>query len=263
MSAAAQKGRRWRADSLHVGALPLWARRAELGRTFLLYLRGISTGDFQEALAALLGKDAPNLSPAVISRLTAEWQGGTNAGRNAICAPVRVRVGGRRLPSGPHGRPRRMHAGADRRARKARKLIGFGRAQRRAARAARRESRGLKIAPDAVVMVRSGSGSARRGLPRHAASAVLGAHRPGVRADLGAAPATAEHLRNAGISLLAACTCRSGWVSTDVGDFHGRRAIQTARARPDAGRRAGRHSGWRDGGRTRGRGRRAARAPRR
>ena len=40
----------------------------------MLYLRGISTGDFQEALMALLGKDAPNLSPAVISRLTAEWQ---------------------------------------------------------------------------------------------------------------------------------------------------------------------------------------------
>jgi putative transposase len=29
----------------------------------VLYLRGVSTGDFQEALAALLGKDAPNLSP--------------------------------------------------------------------------------------------------------------------------------------------------------------------------------------------------------
>ena len=40
----------------------------------VLYLRGVSTGDFQKALAALLGKDAPNLSPAVISRLTAEWQ---------------------------------------------------------------------------------------------------------------------------------------------------------------------------------------------
>ena len=40
----------------------------------VLYLRGVSTGDFQEALSALLGKDAPNLSPAVISRLTAEWQ---------------------------------------------------------------------------------------------------------------------------------------------------------------------------------------------
>ena len=38
------------------------------------YLRGISTGDFQEALSALLDKDAPNLSPAVITRLTAEWQ---------------------------------------------------------------------------------------------------------------------------------------------------------------------------------------------
>ena len=35
----------------------------------VLYLRGISAGDFQEALAALLGKDAPNLSAAVIARL--------------------------------------------------------------------------------------------------------------------------------------------------------------------------------------------------
>ena len=39
-----------------------------------LYLRGISTGDFQEALSALLGTDAPNLSPSVITRLTAGWQ---------------------------------------------------------------------------------------------------------------------------------------------------------------------------------------------
>jgi putative transposase len=57
--------------------LPLWARRTKSMEVFLpmLYPRGISTGDFQEALAALLGEDAPNLSPAVISRLTAEWQG--------------------------------------------------------------------------------------------------------------------------------------------------------------------------------------------
>jgi transposase-like protein len=56
--------------------LPKWARRTRSLDALLpvLYLRGISTGDFQEALAALLGKDAPNLSPAVISRLTAEWQ---------------------------------------------------------------------------------------------------------------------------------------------------------------------------------------------
>jgi putative transposase len=41
----------------------------------VLYLRGVSTGDSQEALAALLGADAPNLSPGVKSRLTAGWQG--------------------------------------------------------------------------------------------------------------------------------------------------------------------------------------------
>jgi putative transposase len=55
--------------------LPKWARRTKSLDALLpiLYLRGISTGDFREALAALLGKDAPNLSPAVITRLTAEW----------------------------------------------------------------------------------------------------------------------------------------------------------------------------------------------
>lgn len=57
--------------------LPLWARRTKSLDALLpaLYLRGISTGDFQEALSALLGKEAPCLSPAVISRLTAEWSG--------------------------------------------------------------------------------------------------------------------------------------------------------------------------------------------
>jgi putative transposase len=56
--------------------LPKWARRTKSLDALLpvLYLRGVSTGDFREALAALLGKDAPNLSPAVITRLTAEWQ---------------------------------------------------------------------------------------------------------------------------------------------------------------------------------------------
>ena len=56
--------------------LPKWARRSRSLDALLpvLYLRGISTGDLQEALAAILGKDAPNLSPSVISRLTGEWQ---------------------------------------------------------------------------------------------------------------------------------------------------------------------------------------------
>ena len=61
--------------------LPKWARRTKSLDALLpiLYLRGVSTGDFQEALAALFGKDAPNLSPAVIGRLTAEWQGDYDA----------------------------------------------------------------------------------------------------------------------------------------------------------------------------------------
>src|SRR6202163_4782413 len=55
--------------------LPKWARRTKSLDALLpvLYLRGISAGDFQEALAALLGKDAPNLSAAVIARLKSEW----------------------------------------------------------------------------------------------------------------------------------------------------------------------------------------------
>src|SRR4029453_17872467 len=57
--------------------LPRWARRTRSLDALLpvLYLRGVSTGDFQEALAALLGKKAPNLSPSVIARLKSDWQG--------------------------------------------------------------------------------------------------------------------------------------------------------------------------------------------
>ena len=56
--------------------LPRWARRTRSLDALLpvLYLRGVSTGDFQEALAALLGKEAPNLSPSVIARLKGDWQ---------------------------------------------------------------------------------------------------------------------------------------------------------------------------------------------
>ncbi|MCP4006368.1 MAG: IS256 family transposase, partial [bacterium] len=47
----------------------------------ILYLRGLSTGDFREALPALLGEKASGLSPASITRLTAEWQADYDAFR--------------------------------------------------------------------------------------------------------------------------------------------------------------------------------------
>ena len=68
-----QDGERIRFSS---AILPRWARRTRRLDALLplLYLRGVSMGDFQEALGALLGKDAPNLSPSVIARLRDEWE---------------------------------------------------------------------------------------------------------------------------------------------------------------------------------------------
>jgi putative transposase len=56
--------------------LPRWARRTRSLDALLpvLYLRGVSSGDLQEALAALLGREAPNLSPSVLARLKGEWE---------------------------------------------------------------------------------------------------------------------------------------------------------------------------------------------
>ena len=39
-----------------------------------LYLKGISTGDFTESLSALLGGEAPGLSPSTVSRLKEGWK---------------------------------------------------------------------------------------------------------------------------------------------------------------------------------------------
>ncbi len=107
--------------------LPRWARRTRSLDALLpvLYLRGVSMGDFQEALGALLGQEAPNLSPSVIARLRDEWQAdytrwqrrdlGVSRSESAWVGPaVCLRVGGRHLPAGAHGAASRMHAGADR-----------------------------------------------------------------------------------------------------------------------------------------------------
>jgi putative transposase len=56
--------------------LPAYPRRTSNIEELLpwLYLKGVSTGQFAEALAALLGPEAPGLSATTVRRLTESWQ---------------------------------------------------------------------------------------------------------------------------------------------------------------------------------------------
>ena len=56
--------------------LPPYLRRTRSMEELIpwLYLKGVSTGDFSDALAALVGPGAPGLSPATVSRLKMTWQ---------------------------------------------------------------------------------------------------------------------------------------------------------------------------------------------
>ena len=55
--------------------VPPYIRKAKSIEATLpwLYLKGISTGDMQEALSVLVGEDAKGLSPSVVSKLKAQW----------------------------------------------------------------------------------------------------------------------------------------------------------------------------------------------
>jgi putative transposase len=55
--------------------IPLYARRSKSLEVLIpaLYLKGISTGDFEDALSALLGQDAGGLSASTIARLKDGW----------------------------------------------------------------------------------------------------------------------------------------------------------------------------------------------
>jgi len=55
--------------------LPPYVRRSKSLEVLIpiLYLKGVSTGDFEEALAALLGKDAGGLSASTVARLKEAW----------------------------------------------------------------------------------------------------------------------------------------------------------------------------------------------
>jgi transposase-like protein len=63
-------------ETFQSAILPPYLRRTKSLEELLpwLYLKGVSTGDFSEALAALLGPEAPGLSATTITRLKAVWQ---------------------------------------------------------------------------------------------------------------------------------------------------------------------------------------------
>src|SRR5665647_3873348 len=97
--------------------LPPWCRKSpKIDEVLpLLYLHGLSSGDFGPALAQFLGTSA-GLSASVITRLTAQWQDEAKAfaARDLSGGGLRVHVGRRH----PRGRPPRagavVPAGADR-----------------------------------------------------------------------------------------------------------------------------------------------------
>ena len=125
----------------------------------ILYLKGLSTGDFQEALAALLGKDAPGLSASTISRLKeiVERRARSLAQARSVGPALRLRLGRWHLPAGPARRREAVHSRADRRDAgrqegadrlhrwRARERAGLARA------AARSEGRGLVAPPKLAI----------------------------------------------------------------------------------------------------------------
>jgi transposase-like protein len=72
------RDRRQSSDGIQFSSslIPKYLRRSTSMNEFLplLYLKGISTNDFMDALTPLFGENAKNLSPGVISRLKAEWE---------------------------------------------------------------------------------------------------------------------------------------------------------------------------------------------
>ena len=73
---SATGGPRSEREKFTPAVLPPYLRRTRSLEELIpwLYLKGISTGDFSEALQAILGPDAPNLSATTITRLKAVWE---------------------------------------------------------------------------------------------------------------------------------------------------------------------------------------------
>ena len=69
------RDRSGRGATFHSSLLPPYLKRARSVEELIpwLYLKGVSTGDYQEALSALLGDGAKGLSANTVSRLKQQW----------------------------------------------------------------------------------------------------------------------------------------------------------------------------------------------
>ena len=87
--------------------LPPYLRKAKTVEELIpwLYLKGISTGDMQEALAALLGPAAQGLSASTVTRLTRQWEDEFKAWKQQSLEgkAVRLPLGRRRVLQHPPG----------------------------------------------------------------------------------------------------------------------------------------------------------------
>ena len=101
--------------------LPAWCRKTPKITEVLplLYLHGLSSGDFVPALGQFLGSSA-GLSAPVITRLTQTWQAEQKAfaARDLARGGLRLPVGRRHPCEHPAGRAQAVPAGDDRRARR-------------------------------------------------------------------------------------------------------------------------------------------------
>jgi len=194
--------------------LPKWARRTKSLDVLLpaLYLRGVSTGDFQEVLTALPGEGAPNLSPAVIARLKSEWedeyrrwQGRDQSARryvyvwvDGVCLLARME---------PQAESMLVFIGATPEGKN--ELPGFQTGMRESAQSWKEllvdlKARGLSIAPEvAVGDGANGFGEGFRRQPRRRKVLAAGTRRPAVSFGLGFDPADGRKPRHRRAILVA------------------------------------------------------------
>ena len=205
--------------------LPAYARRSPKVTEVLpiLYLHGLSTGDFGPALRDLLGEDASGLSSSSIQRLTEQLAGRARRVPHAGAAvpPLRVSVRRRRerqrpprrgsqaVPAGGDRRPRGRREGAARgrgRLPRERGLVGGGVPRSARPRAERAEARDRRRRARRV-------GRAAQRVPRRQGAALLGAQdseRPR-RAPEAAAAAREDAAARDGRGARAAQTLARRW----------------------------------------------------